>query len=63
MRIALLASTLVLSACSTAGPFVTNISSAGDNSLTIEKCMVQYNGFTGTISNKECTNTSIRLSR
>ncbi len=63
MRIVLLVSILALTACSTAGPFVTNISSSGDNTLTIEKCMIQFSAFTSTISNKNCTNVTIKLAR
>lgn len=41
-------------ACSSAGPYVTNISSDGANGLNIEKCSVQFNAFMGTVSNNEC---------
>jgi hypothetical protein len=50
-----------LGGCTTAGPFVTNISSNGSDGLNIEKCSVQMNGFTGAISNKDCISTVIRL--
>ncbi len=49
--------------CSTAGPFVTNVSSDGDGNLNIEKCTVQFNGFTGVISNKDCTNSKVKVSK
>jgi type IV secretion system protein VirB7 len=45
--------------CSTAGPFVTNISSAGPNKLLIEKCHVELNAFVGYVSNKDCTSNTI----
>lgn len=41
---------VVLSGCSSAGPFVTNISSDGQGGLLIEKDTVNLNNFTGTIS-------------
>ena len=44
----------LLSACTTAGPFVTNISQNKDGTLTVEKCLIEYSGF-GTLSNKNCT--------
>lgn len=47
--------------CSTAGPFVTNISSDGKGNLVIEKSMVQMNAFTGTVSNVKPTTTTIRV--
>jgi len=52
-----------LAGCTTAGPYVTNISSDGNNGLNIEKCGVQMNAFTGTVSNVDCLSQSIRLSR
>lgn len=56
-----IASAIFLSGCSTAGPFVTNISSNGDGSITLEKCMIQYNGFSGTVSNKDCIQSNITI--
>ena len=58
-KILIIASMLVLSACTNAGPFVTNISSNGNNGLIIEKCQVHLNAFMGTVSNDNCTTTSI----
>lgn len=52
----------VLTGCSTAGPYVTNLSSDGNGGITVEKCMVHYNAM-GWINNSDCTNTSIKLSR
>ena len=51
-----------LTACTTAGPYVTNISSDGKGGLNIEKCGVYMNGFTGTVSTGECTSQHIQLS-
>ncbi|MCU0652262.1 MAG: hypothetical protein MUC39_04910 [Candidatus Omnitrophica bacterium] len=53
---------VVLAGCSSAGPFVTNISSDGRGGLNIEKQKVQYNGFLGTVSTIETTNSNIQLS-
>lgn len=52
---------MVLSACTNAGPFVTNISSDGNNGLILEKCQVHMNAFMGTVSNDNCTTTNIYL--
>ena len=54
-------STIILSGCSSAGPYVTNISTDGRGGLTYEKCMVQYNGFTGTVSTKDCSQFNIQI--
>ena len=51
----------LLAACPNAGPFVTGISSDGNNGLTIEKCQVHMNAFMGTVSNDNCTTTQIKL--
>lgn len=45
----------LLSACTTAGPFVTNISQNKDGTLTLEKCQVEHNAFTGAIATVNCT--------
>ena len=52
---------LGLSACTNAGPFVTSISSDGNNGLTVQKCPLHMNPVMGTVSNENCTNTQIRL--
>ncbi|OFX10634.1 MAG: hypothetical protein A2516_01225 [Alphaproteobacteria bacterium RIFOXYD12_FULL_60_8] len=49
------------SACSTAGPFVSGLSSDGANGLNIEKCYVHLNAFTGIISNENCTSSTIHV--
>jgi hypothetical protein len=51
----------LLQACSTAGPFVTNVSSDGNNGLNIEKCHVHYNALGGTVSSSDCTTQNIKL--
>ncbi|MBK8102633.1 MAG: membrane lipoprotein lipid attachment site-containing protein [Cellvibrionales bacterium] len=50
-----------ISGCSNAGPFVTNVSSDGNNGLNIEKCAVHYNSFTGNVSTGQCSTTYIKL--
>lgn len=57
--LALLALTSV--SCTTAGPFVTSISSDGQGGLIVEKSMVKYNSFMGTVSNENTTTTTVRL--
>ncbi len=52
---------IMLSACTTAGPYVTNISSDGNNGLNIEKCTAKMNAFMGTISTADCTSQTIKL--
>ena len=59
----IVATAIALTGCSTAGPFVTNLSSDGGGGITVEKCMVHMNAFLGVVSNSDCTNTSIRLSQ
>lgn len=51
----------LLGACTTAGPFVTNISSDGNYGLNVEKCSVHMNAFMGTVSTGECTAQSLKL--
>lgn len=48
--------------CTTAGPFVTSISSDGQGNLIVEKSKVKMNAFLGTITNTESSTTTIRLS-
>lgn len=50
-----------LGACSTAGPYVTNISSDGDWGLTVEKCKVHMNAFMGTVSTGDCSTQNLKL--
>jgi type IV secretion system protein VirB7 len=53
---------LSLSACaSTAGPFVTSVSSDGDDGLIVEKCMVKMDPWMSTVSNTECTTVPIKM--
>jgi type IV secretion system protein VirB7 len=43
----------VLTGCTYAGPFITNVSQNKDGTLTIEKCLVEHNGFG--IATTNCT--------
>lgn len=53
MKYALLVcSCLFLMGCSTAGPFVSNISSDGRGNLIVEKSSAEYNAFLGVVGNK-----------
>ena len=52
---------LVITGCTTAGPYVTNISSDGANGLTIEKCKVEMNAFMGVVSTGDCSTSSLSL--
>lgn len=61
--LAAMAVTAILAGCTTAGPYVTNISSDGRNGLNIEKCAVKMNAFMGTVSTTDCTSQNIRLSQ
>ena len=49
--------------CTTAGPYVTNISSDGDNGLNIEKCKVELNAFLGVVNTGDCSNSTLKLTR
>lgn len=56
-----LLTSLLISGCSTAGPYVTNISSDGKGGLVIEKTMIEYNGLVGVVSQKNPSSTTIQL--
>lgn len=58
--VGLILGALALSGCSTAGPYVTNISSDGTGGLIVEKCMIHYNPM-GWVNNSDCTNTTIKV--
>lgn len=60
-RTSIIAAAILLTGCTTAGPFVTSISSDGRGNLIVEKSMVQYNAFMGTVSNDSTTTTTIKL--
>ena len=47
--------------CSTAGPFVTNISSDGKGGLNIEKARVKLNPWTNSLETCETTDSNIQI--
>lgn len=60
-KIAIATLSIAATACTTAGPYVTNISSDGNYGLTVEKCAVKMNAFMGTVSTADCTSQNIKL--
>jgi hypothetical protein len=48
-----------LAGCSTAGPFVTSVSSDGKGDIIVQKSYVHCNGFTGVISTGENPTTEV----
>ena len=60
-RLSIISLALLASSCTTAGPFVTSISSDGRGNLIIEKSMVKMDAFMGTVSNEGATTTTIKL--
>lgn len=50
-----------LGGCSTAGPFVTGISSDGRGGLIIQKGYAEYNYFLGVLGNKEAGQSTIKF--
>jgi type IV secretion system protein VirB7 len=56
-----IAALLAASACTSAGPFVTNISSDGNYGLNIEKCTVTLNAITRAVSTGQCMTQNIKL--
>jgi hypothetical protein len=56
MRAMILAALVALAGCTTtAGPFISTISSDGAGQLHVSKCMVSFNGFLGVVSSTDCT--------
>ena len=60
-RILAVAILLGMTGCSFAGPYVTNISPAGDQGILVEKCKVQYNSLTAKVSTKSCNTSYVWL--
>lgn len=50
---------ILLSACTQAGPYVTNISRSKSGELMVEKCMMVHNAFLAVVHNENCTSQSI----
>ena len=53
-KLLLILTAFVLSGCTYAGPYITNISRTKKGEFKVEKCMVEHN-ILGTISTKNCT--------
>ena len=47
--------------CTTAGPFVTSISNAGNGRLVVEKCMAEFNAWLGVLTTKDCKSHQIKV--
>lgn len=45
----------------TAGPFVTAISSDGTGGLVVEKCMARFDPWMGTVGNHNCNSANIQI--
>ena len=60
-RLAIILSFSALSACSFAGPYVTNISPAGDQGILVEKCKVQLNPMSNKVSTGDCNTSYVWL--
>ena len=60
-RILAVAILLGVTGCSFAGPYVTNISPAGDQGILVEKCKVQYNPYTVKVSTADCNTSYVWL--
>lgn len=43
----------------TGGPFVTNVKSSGPGKLTVEKCTLSQNVWTGSMSLEQCQQTEV----
>ena len=55
------AALLFFAACSTTGPYVQNISVDVDGNLTIDKCLIEYSGWTGGLSSTNCTSQQLKI--
>jgi len=65
MKTLLILAALALTACtSTAGPFITNISSAGPGRIRVEKCTVEFSSLGYyRIETGECSNEVVAIER
>ena len=57
-KLFLIATAFILTGCTYAGPFVTNIYQNKDGTLIVEKCMVEHN-IMGIIATKNCVTNSV----
>ncbi len=61
-KLLLMVGIVLLSGCTTAGPFVSNISSDGKGGLNIEKSRVKLNFWTNGLETCDTTSSTIQLS-
>jgi len=62
MRNLLLIMLVMLAGCTTAGPYVTSISTDGNCTIFIEKSSTEYSMITGTVGNKnESGHTALKV--
>mgnify|MGYP001767212975 CR=1 FL=1 len=54
-------SLFLVSCATTAGPFVTAISSDGAGGLVVEKCMARFDPWMGTVGNHNCNSANIQI--
>lgn len=59
-KILVLAAAMALAGCTTAGPFVTSVSTDGLGGLLIEKCKVEFNAWLGVVNMGQCISTGSR---
>lgn len=57
----ILAASALCACATTAGPFVTGISSDGADGLLVEKCHIRFDPWMGTVGNNDCTNSTIKV--
>ncbi len=60
-KIALVLGVVLISGCTTAGPFVTSISSDGRGGLIVQKGYAEYNMWLGVMGNKEAGESKIQV--
>ena len=60
-RILAVAILVGMTGCSYTQPYVTNIAPAGNQGILVEKCKVQYNMMTSTVSTESCNTSYVWL--
>ena len=61
LRMFVVALALAAIGCSHAGPYVQNIRVDVDGNLTVDKCLIEYSGWTGGLSSTDCTTEVVKL--
>lgn len=59
--VALLIVILLIGCTGTIGPFTKNVYVDQEKRLVVEKCLIEWNNFTGTLGVKECTTEKFKL--